>query len=270
MVQVKDGQERVQVLNDNDAKVYFDGNLVVLVNSFSASASEILAAALQDYHRALIVGTKSTYGKGTVQRFTDLDRVLPARYNQYKKLGSLKYTMQKFYRINGGATQKKGVIPEIVLPDIYSYIDFGEKEEPSAMPWDEINAVNYTPTYNYIPDYSSIENKSKERVEKSVQFTLLDERAKLVKQESEETTEPLNFDAYVKIRKDKEQQLKKFEELGKENLAIDVRNLNVDNGFFQADSTRQEVNKEWHTAIGKDIYIYEALKVVEDLKTNRK
>ncbi|MBN1650518.1 MAG: carboxy terminal-processing peptidase [Bacteroidales bacterium] len=270
VVQVKDGQERVQVLNDNDAKIYFDGNLVVLVNSFSASASEILAAALQDYHRALIVGTKSTYGKGTVQRFTDLDRVLPARFNQYKELGSLKYTMQKFYRINGGATQKKGVIPEIVLPDIYSYIDFGEKEELAAMPWDEINAVNYTITDKYIPDYVNIENKSKERVEKSNQFGLLDERAKLVKQENDETTEPLNFDVFLKTKKEKEQELKKFEALGKEKFAIDVRNLNVDNSFFDADSTRQEVNKEWHSAIEKDPYIYEALKVVEDLHTTRK
>jgi len=179
VVQVKDGRQRVQVLSDNDATVDFDGNLVILVNEFSASASEILAAAMQDYRRAVIVGTP-TYGKGTVQRFTDLDRMLPARYNEFKKLGSLKFTMQKFYRINGGATQRKGVTPEIVLPDIYSYIDFGEKEEKWAMPWDEIKPVNYTPDYTAIPNYNLIEAKSKERVAKSKEFTLIDEKTRLI------------------------------------------------------------------------------------------
>jgi len=270
VVQVRSGNGKVQVLSDNDTKIYFDGNLVILVNSFSASASEILAAAMQDYKRAIIVGTKSTYGKGTVQRFTDLDRIMPARYNMYKKFGSLKFTMQKFYRINGGATQKKGVVPEIILPDIYSYIDFGEKEEESAMPWDEIKAVNYTPTYNYIPNYSSIVEKSKARIANSEPFTLLDERARLVKKENEETLEPLNFDVFSKMKYLEEENLKKFEELGKDELAIDVQNFDVDNAYIQSDSTRMEINKEWHKAIVKDIYIYEAMQVIEDLKASRK
>lgn len=270
VVQVKSGNGKVQVLSDKDTRTYFDGNLVILVNSFSASASEILAAAMQDYRRAVIVGTKSTYGKGTVQRFTDLDRMLPSRFNKFKELGSLKFTMQKFYRINGGATQKKGVIPEIVLPDIYSYIDFGEKEEESALPWDEIRAVNFTPEYNYIPNYNSIIAKSKVRLKNSVQFNLLDERAKLVKQESEETSDPLNFDVFSLMKDDKEKRLKKFEDLGKDDLAIDVRNFDVDKAHIHSDSTLMEVNKEWHKAIVKDIYIYEAMQVLEDLKESRK
>lgn len=270
VVQVKSGNGKVQVLSDKDTRTYFDGNLVILVNSFSASASEILAAAMQDYRRAVIVGTKSTYGKGTVQRFTDLDRMLPSRFNKFKELGSLKFTMQKFYRINGGATQKKGVIPEIVLPDIYSYIDFGEKEEESALPWDEIRAVNFTPEYNYIPNYNSIIAKSKVRLKNSAQFNLLDERAKLVKQESEETSDPLNFDVFSLMKDDEEKRLKKFEDLGKDDLAIDVRNFDVDKAHIHSDSTLMEVNKEWHKAIVKDIYIYEAMQVLEDLKESRK
>lgn len=270
VVQVKSGNGKVQVLSDNDAKTYFDGNLVILVNFFSASASEILAAAMQDYRRAIIVGTKSTYGKGTVQRFTDLDRMLPSRFNKFKELGSLKFTMQKFYRIDGGATQKRGVIPEIVLPDIYSYIDFGEKEEESALPWDEIKAVNYSQEYNYIPNYDLVVKKSKERLLSSAQFNLLDERAKLVKQESEDTQDPLNFDDFSLMKNDEEKTLKKFENLGDEELAIDVQNFDVDNAHIQSDSTLMEVNKEWHKAIVKDIYIYEAMKVVEDLKASRK
>lgn len=270
VVQVKDGNEKVQILSDNDATVYFDGNLVILVNSFSASATEILAAAMQDYRRAVIVGTKSTYGKGTVQRFTDLDRVLPSRYNDFKELGSLKFTMQKFYRINGGATQKKGVIPEIVLPDIYSYIDFGEKEEEWAMPWDEIKPVNYTLTYNYIPNYTAIEKNSKERLAKSTQFNLLDEWAKLVELENEESTEPLNFEAFSKMKEAKKLEFKKFDELGKEELAIDVRNFEADNSTIQSDSTKIQVNKEWQKSITKDIYIYESMQVIKDLKASRK
>jgi carboxyl-terminal processing protease len=270
VVQVKDGSGRVQVLSDHDSKTYYTGNLVILVNSFSASATEILAAAMQDYRRAVIVGTKSTYGKGTVQRFTDLDRMLSSKYDQYKKLGSLKFTMQKFYRINGGATQKKGVVPEIVLPDIYNYIDFGEKEDESAMPWDEIKAVNYTPTYKYIPNYESIEAKSKARVEQSKDFKLLDERARLIKKESDETQEPLNFEAYSKLEKAKDLELKKFDVLGKDTLNIDVRNLKADEAYFSSDSTRMVVNKQWHKAIKTDSYIYEALHVVEDLEDSRK
>ena len=270
VVQIKDGNERVQVLSDNDARTYFDGNLVILVNSFSASAAEILAAAMQDYRRAVIVGTKSTYGKGTVQRFTDLDRVLPSRYNDFKELGSLKFTMQKFYRINGGATQKKGVIPEIVLPDIYSYIDFGEKEEEWAIPWDEIKPVNFTPTYNYIPNYNEIVKNSKERLNASSQFNLLDEWAKLVEIENKETTEPLNFDAFSKTKEAKELEFKKFDSIGKEELAIKVRNFEADKITIQFDSTTIQVNKEWQESIVKDIYIFESMQVIKDLKASRK
>ncbi|MFH0999994.1 MAG: carboxy terminal-processing peptidase [Bacteroidota bacterium] len=270
VVQVKDGSNETQVLSDNDTKIYYDGNLVILVNSFSASASEILAAAMQDYRRAIIVGTKSTYGKGTVQRFTDLDRMLPSRFNQFKELGSLKFTMQKFYRINGGATQKKGVVPEIVLPDIYSYIDFGENEEKSAIPWDEIKAVNFTPDLKAIPNYNQILEKSKKRLAESNQFSLLDKRAKQVKVENEQTTEPLNYFEFEKLKNSKEKILEEFENLGKEELAIAVRNLKSDNDFYKSDSTRFEINKEWHNSIVKDLYIYEAVKVLEDIKTSKK
>lgn len=270
VVQVKDGSNKVQILSDNDAKIYFEGNLVILVNSFSASAAEILAAAMQDYRRAIIVGTKSTYGKGTVQRFTDLDRMLPSRFNKFKELGSLKFTMQKFYRINGGATQKKGVVPEIVLPDIYSYIDFGESEEETAIAWDEIKPVNFTPSYKFIPNYNYIKEKSQIRLTESTQFSLLDKRAKLVKIESEETLEPLNYKAFEKMKNLKEKQLEEFEVLGKEELAMKIRNLKGDMEYFQSDSTRSEINKEWHKSIIKDIYVFEAVKVIEDIKSSKK
>ncbi|MBN2237361.1 MAG: carboxy terminal-processing peptidase [Bacteroidales bacterium] len=270
VVQVKDGRNKIDVLEDTDTKIYFNGNLVVLVNNFSASASEILAAALQDYKRAVIVGSKSTYGKGTVQRFTDLDRLLPASMKKYKELGSLKFTMQKFYRINGDATQRKGVVPEIILPDIYNYIDFGENEEASAMPWDEINAVKYTTDKTAVPDFSLLVKKSKERVSKSTDFNLLDERAKQIKVESENTLDPLNYEAYAKMQDLEEKKTEKYKVLGKGDLALDVRDLKSDVSYINADSTRNVINQEWHKAIVKDLYIYESMKVIEDLKALKK
>ncbi|MEL7342220.1 MAG: S41 family peptidase, partial [Bacteroidota bacterium] len=136
IVQVRSKRGRPQVLSDSDPDVLYDGPLVIMVNSFSASASEIMAAALQDYDRAIVVGTTS-YGKGTVQRFVDLDNIL--RGNQTDPLGDIKLTIQKFYRINGGATQHRGVVPDIILPDQYSQLEIGEREQEYSMPWDEIS-----------------------------------------------------------------------------------------------------------------------------------
>ena len=142
VVQVKGRFGRPHVLDDRDPSVHYDGPLVVLVNSSSASASEIMAAAMQDYKRGIVAGTP-TFGKGTVQRFYNLDNFLRGDGNGVKPLGAIKLTTQKFYRINGDATQLKGVTPDVVLPDAYTYIDRGEKEQEYSMPWDEIEAVGY-------------------------------------------------------------------------------------------------------------------------------
>jgi carboxyl-terminal processing protease len=126
IVQVKNRDNKPFVYEDRDETVLYKGPLVILVNSFSASASEIMAAALQDYGRAIIVGTApSTFGKGTVQRFFNLDQIVPAKYTELGELGSVKITIQKFYRINGGSNQLKGVIPDIILPGAYSYMEVG-------------------------------------------------------------------------------------------------------------------------------------------------
>ncbi|MEO1715046.1 MAG: S41 family peptidase, partial [Bacteroidota bacterium] len=140
IVQVKARGRSPEVLEDNDPSVKWDGHLIVMVNQFSASASEILAAALQDYERAVIVGSTSTFGKGTVQRFYNLDRAIPG-YSELKPFGEIKLTTQKFYRIDGGSTQLKGVTPDIILPDMYSYIETGEKEQEYPMNWTQIAPV---------------------------------------------------------------------------------------------------------------------------------
>jgi Periplasmic protease len=145
---VKNKKGDVNVMEDRNADVVWDGPLAIMVNHNSASASEILAAAIQDYKRGVIVGTQS-FGKGTVQSFIELDQYLLPQFDTMRPIGSVKITMQKFYRINGGATQLKGVMPDVVLPDIYAHIDMGEKDLEYPMPWDEISKATYSEYKNH-------------------------------------------------------------------------------------------------------------------------
>ncbi|WP_051305526.1 carboxy terminal-processing peptidase [Desulfogranum mediterraneum] len=144
VVQVKNSQGMIRVLEDEDSGVVYDGPLIVLVNQFSASASEILAAALQDYGRALVIGGKHTHGKGTVQALLDMNRNLPLlQLKKYDDLGALKLTIQKFYRINGGSTQFKGVEPDLVVPSMLDYLESGEQYMDNSLPWDQVEDVGY-------------------------------------------------------------------------------------------------------------------------------
>lgn len=270
VVQRKSSIGQQSVLSDKDGIVYFDGNLVVLVSETSASASEILAAALQDYQRAIIVGSNSTFGKGTVQQFVSLDRFIPAKFNEYKSFGSLKITMEKFYRINGGATQLKGVVPDIILPTNYSYIDFGEKEMDYALEWDEIASVDFTKKKQYIPSYKTIAAKSKQRTANNKVFQQIDEYAKWVKKERDETLESLNFDTFEANRKERKDFLDQFENIGKDTLNISVNDLKLDADLINSDSTKRVTTNEWYDDITKDNYILESIKILEDLKAIRK
>ncbi|RZK22555.1 MAG: tail-specific protease, partial [Hymenobacter sp.] len=186
MVQVQDSRGVTQVLLDKDPRVQYSGPLVVLVNKHSASASEILAAAIQDYKRGLIVGTTSTYGKGTVQRIVDLDAALPAGLSALKPLGSLKFTMQKFYRVTGSSTQFKGVASDIVLPDVASYLDEGERENDYPLKWDEIKPANFAP-WDHQPNYAKLEASSKARVAASPSFQQMKALVQRLRQRQQET-----------------------------------------------------------------------------------
>ena len=270
VVQRRSSIGQQSVLRDYDNIIDYDGNLVVLVSETSASASEILAAALQDYQRAVIVGSNSTFGKGTVQQFIDLDRLLPSKFNDYKSFGSLKITMEKFYRINGDATQLKGVIPDIILPTNYSHIEFGEKEMDYALPWDEIEAVEYHKTNNYIPDYSYIKSHSKKRVESNENFNEINEYALWVKKNREKTIEPLKFEEFQKERSKREYYLDKFDHIGEDTLNLMVRDLRADEAIINADSTKRVTTDEWHDDITKDNYILESMHILQDLKAIRK
>jgi len=171
IVQVKDRDGKPSVLRDRDKSVLYDGPLAVMVNELSASASEIFAAAIQDYKRGVIIGSTSTYGKGTVQRNIGLDKDL-GFMSANSELGTIKLTLQKFYRINGGSTQLKGVKSDVVIPDLYEHLKMREKDDPDALPWDEIAKADYTPWKNSF-DLNSIKSSSASRVNNSSSFNLI-------------------------------------------------------------------------------------------------
>jgi carboxyl-terminal processing protease len=266
IVQVKQRMGMAQVLEDKDPSVVYSGPLTVMVNSNSASASEIMAAAIQDYHRGVIVGTSpASFGKGTVQRFYDLDESLPAQYAGIKPLGSVKITTQKFYRINGGATQLKGVIPDIILPDPYYLLDQGEKEQDYPMKWDEITPATYQALK---PAYSveKLKANSSERVKNNPGFTILNDAAVRLKKQKDSTLVSLNFDKYVAEQKRYKSESKKMETLDKEIPGIDVLPLQADIASIGSDTTKASKAKEWYKSIKKDIYLNETISIMNDMK----
>lgn len=188
VVQVKNSQGLIRVLEDEDQQISYDGPLIVLVNQFSASASEILAAALQDYGRALVIGGEHTHGKGTVQALIDLNRNLPLLHlKKYDDLGALKVTIQKFYRINGGSTQYKGVEPDIVVPSMLDYLKTGEKYMDNSLPWDTVQSVVHPDWLGGRFDVDKSRKESADWIEKSDKFQTIKEESAKAKQRSEQT-----------------------------------------------------------------------------------
>ncbi|MCB0433389.1 MAG: carboxy terminal-processing peptidase, partial [Mangrovimonas sp.] len=220
-------------------------------------------AAMQDYKRAIIIGSKQTYGKGTVQNVIDLNRMV--RNNQEGDLGALKLTTQKFYRINGGSTQLEGVKSDVVVPDRYSYVDVGEKDQENPLPWDKIDAVGYSVWSNYY-DYDETITKSKERMDNNNQLKLIEENAKWVKQNMDVTTLSLNFDQYKSRMELNEQEAKRFDKISDYKTNLTFKSLPYEEEMFKKDTVLKEKRVRWHESLSQDVYIEEALNVLEDLK----
>ncbi len=261
IVQVKARGDRPEILEDNDPNVQYDGPLIVMVNSFSASASEILAAALQDYGRAVIVGSNATFGKGTVQRFIDLDQGLRGN-SDITPLGDLKLTIQKFYRINGGSTQLRGVTPDIILPDRYHYFELGERENEYAMEWSEIKPVKYKQSDISLEE---IQAASAERVKNNDSFQKVLEQALYMKERSDKTSQELNLAKYQNERKMAKERADEFEDMFPEIENLKVANLDVDMESINIDEAKVAQNDEWLKSIRKDIYIEEVLAIMKDM-----
>ena len=267
IVQVKEKEGRPHILKDRDPSVHYDGKLVILVNSFSASASEIMAAAMQDYGRAIIVGSSATFGKGTVQRFIDLDQSINSNFSEFKPLGSIKLTIQKFYRINGGTNQLKGVIPDVILPDAYAYLEVGEKEQDYSMPWDEITPADFEAFDHPIVNRHDVLVNSRDRVANHPTFQLIEENAQRLKKQRDESNYTLCLDKYNRKRVELEEESKRFEDIEKPIEGLKIVSLKSDAAEIAEDEDKQKTTKEWHEDLGKDVYLYEALQVLKDMKT---
>lgn len=264
IVQVKSTGKKKEVLSDKDKRIQWEGPLVILVNELSASASEILAAAMQDYKRAIVLGSKQTYGKGTVQNIINLNQFLRGS-NEFGDVGALKVTTQKFYRISGGSTQLEGVKSDVVVPDKYSYTDIGEKDQDNPLPWDKIEAAPYEKWSGYI-DYDLTIEKSKERMAQNPQLQLIDENAQWIKEQQEEKVYPLNIEAYkLEAQKDKEV-MKRFREISEYQTDLSFTSLAYEKELMAQDTTLKAKRERWHKNLSKDVYIEEAIHVLEDLK----
>ena len=201
VVQVKDSKGDMKVLDDTDKYVYYNGPVIILINKFSASASEILAAALQDYGRALIIGGDHTHGKGTVQTILDMNRNLPALHRkQYEDLGALKITIQKFYRINGESTQYKGVEPDIIVPTVLDHLKSGEKHQDYSLPWDKVEAAQFTPWKTNRFDINKAQQLSADWIASNAEFSKIKEQKAKAGERSERTTIPVYLEGVVKER----------------------------------------------------------------------
>lgn len=270
IVQVKGRESRPEQLNDVASGVIYDGPLVIMTDMYSASASEILAAAMQDYGRAVIIGSKSTFGKGTVQRFIELDRYAPLSQGDLGPLGSVKLTTQKFYRINGGTTQLKGVIPDIILPDTYALIDkYGEKEESYPLQWDEIPFAPHKDWDGLRGIIANIKTLSAARIAKDKHFLLIQEGAKRLKTQRDNTNYSVNLKKYQKQQKEFEEAAKPLRDSNNEPLkGITVLTPKADEAFINVDSSRITRHTEWQKQIKKDIYIHESCNVISDIVKN--
>ncbi len=263
IVQVKTKNGNAKILADNDPTIQYAGPLVVMVNNFSASASEILAAALQDYKRAIVIGSNSTFGKGTVQTFMELDNYVNASNQNIRPLGSLLVTIQKFYRVNGGATQLKGVTPDIILPDAYSELEteVGEREQEYCMPWTKINPVIYKP-WGGFSNMEQIVQKENTLVAANPDFKVIKEQAIELKKQHNETSVSLNLTKYDKRESELLAKSKKIEETSKKTNGLKIRTLLIDDQTSIADTAMLARTNNWLKYLGKDLYLKEAAQVI--------
>jgi carboxyl-terminal processing protease len=263
IVQIKSAGRQKEVLYDRDKKIEWDGPLVIMVNSFSASASEILAAAIQDYKRGIIIGSKQTYGKGTVQNVIDLNQFV--RSSSVGDLGAIKTTTQKFYRINGGSTQLEGVRSDIVMPDRYAYLKMGERDIDNAMPWDKIDQAVYS-VWNNNANFNQAIANSKNRIGKNPQFQLIEENAKWIDSRSEENVYSLNIDKFKIAQADIEEKAKKYKPIVNYKNTLSFTSLPYETEVMSKDASLKEKREIWHESLSKDIYVEEAINVLDDLQ----
>jgi len=263
VVQVKSRGESPSMLNDRDNNsVLWKGPLTVMVNEFSASASEIFAAAIQDYGRGIVIGSTSTYGKGTVQRSIGLDRNSWITDND-QDLGNLKMTIQKFYRVNGGSTQMKGVLSDIVLPDQYEYLDYREKSQPTALPWDEIPGTSFK-KWQSAYNLNDIIKRSNERVRMNPAFNGIAEQTKVLTIRNKKVYS-LEITQFRNEKMQMSGAIKKIDTLTKLSVPLSITNVSTDLKTIGSDSLKIERNRSFINIRKNDIYLGETIEVMNDM-----
>jgi carboxyl-terminal processing protease len=268
IVQVRSRDQKPQVYPDHDKSVLWDGPFAVMVNELSASASEIFAAAIQDYHRGVIIGSSSTYGKGTVQRPIGLDKSVGLDPTN-SELGTIKLTLQKFYRINGGSTQLRGVSSDIVLPDIYpdiyEYARIRERDNPDALPWDEIEKADYTP-WKYAYDINYIKGLSDQRLRHDSALIEIQSDAEWLSK-TEDKVFSLNIRKYQEEQKEIKAKVKQIEDLSKLPAAgqLNVFSLSEDAHKYDDDKNKADRFQTWLKEKRSDLWLGETVNVLDDM-----
>ena len=261
IVQVKSIGNRKQVLYDRNSEIVWDGPLVVLINQMSASASEILAAALQDYERAVILGSKKTFGKGTVQNVIDLNKFIS---NSDFDLGALKITTDKFYRINGESVQLEGVKSDVIVPDSYMHIFNGEKDEENPLAWDKIDPAMYNPWINE-GSLDFISSNAQSRVNDNNYLKLISKRADWIEKQQKNKTIPLKFLTYQNYLDENKNKTKEFESLSKYSNDLNFKLLKSEKDYIMSNKELLSNRNRWHKNLTKDIYISEGVNILKQL-----
>lgn len=263
IVQVKATGRPARSKTDYNSNVTYDGPLVVMINGYSASASEIVSGALKDYNRAVIVGSPTTYGKGTVQTFMDLNQYVNPSVSLSNPFGSLKFTVQQFYRVNGSSTQFKGVPSDIILPDMYDFSESNESSLDHALPWDSVQKVSYTPWNGDPINMEYLRSSSAQRVAGNNAFRAIVERMEWVSHENETTTASLNYDKALAKREERKAVNKKVDDIDLVDPTLKIRSLQEVK--IADDTIAQTRIEKWEEQISEDLYLQEGLNILNDM-----
>ena len=265
VVQVKSIGNRKKVLYDRNPEIVWDGPLVVLINEMSASASEILAAALQDYKRAVIIGSEKSFGKGTVQNIIDLNKFIS---NSNFDMGALKITTDKFYRINGESVQLEGVKSDVVIPDSYMYIFNGERDEKNPLQWDKIDAAYYT-KWNGFKNMNFITSNAQNRINSNNYHKLISKRAEWIKEQRDNKIIPLNFSSYKDYTESNSKKNKLFESISDYSNNLNFKLLKTEKEFIMSNKELLSNRNRWHKNLKRDIFISEGINILEHIFSNK-
>ena len=269
VVQVKSIGNRKKVLYDRDPQVYWDGPLVLLINEMSASASEIISAALQDYNRAIIIGSEKSFGKGTVQNIIDLNRFIS---NTNYDMGALKVTTDIFYRINGESVQLEGVQSDIIIPDSYMYIFNGERDEKNPIKWDKIGPATYTKWNKYSDKFNYVKDQINKKLDQNKLINNIYDRAEWIRNQQNLKNVPLNIVEYKKYQKNQKQKASQFDNISKYQNELSFNLLKAEKPFINANRELFEARAKWHESLSKDIFIDQAVNALDlidnSIKTN--